>query len=132
MSLTQYEQVRMTGSKIRNTNYFILAGFMTAAMVFLLVVPKEWLFSGHPFCLHYYLFGVQCPLCGSTRGLYSLLHGNFTRAWALNFNVFLLAVLYLLVIIRAFSNRRWVNLSIRSLLWVMAAGYVILYINRLI
>lgn len=123
---------RMIRSKIRNTNYFILATFMTAAMVILLLLPAEWLFTGHPLCLHYYLFGVQCPLCGSTRGLYSLLHGNFARAWALNFNVFLLALLYLLVILRAFSNRKWVSLSIRVLLWIMAAGYGILYINRLI
>ena len=34
----------------------------------------------YPTCLFHQLTGLNCPGCGSTRGLYALLHGNFLIA----------------------------------------------------
>lgn len=36
-----------------------------------------------PLCLYRYL-GRPCPTCGTTRSVSHILHGEFTKAWALN------------------------------------------------
>jgi hypothetical protein len=52
-------------------------------------------YSFYPRCPFYAVTGWQCPGCGATRALYSLLHGNLTAAWA--YNSLFVAVLPLLV-----------------------------------
>lgn len=37
-----------------------------------------------PPCPFYWLTGLYCPGCGSTRALHALLHGDIAQAWAMN------------------------------------------------
>ncbi|MEU5696138.1 DUF2752 domain-containing protein [Actinosynnema sp. NPDC020468] len=37
-----------------------------------------------PPCPLYFLTGIQCPACGSTRMVYSLIHGDLAGAWHYN------------------------------------------------
>ena len=67
------------------------------------VDPNE---PGHyPLCPTQSLFGVDCPGCGTMRGLHALLHGDLPRA--LDHNLLLLAMVPLAVVL-------WVR-------WVMRA-----------
>jgi hypothetical protein len=38
----------------------------------------------YPPCLFKTFLGTQCPGCGSLRAAHQLLHGNLSKAWALN------------------------------------------------
>lgn len=55
--------------------------------------------SPYPPCPFYYITGLYCPGCGSSRALHQLLHGNFLKALDLNpFMVISIPfVLYLLI-----------------------------------
>ena len=55
-----------------------------ALPVILFCIPREWVFHGHTVCLFHNLFGTECPGCGMTRALYSLLHLDFAAAWEYN------------------------------------------------
>jgi Protein of unknown function (DUF2752) len=64
---------------------------MAAALWFLLAGGAVYLFffqpgrSGiFPACPFHTLTGLNCPGCGTTRGLHQLLHGNLVAAFALN------------------------------------------------
>jgi hypothetical protein len=60
----------------------LLAGGAVCALVFRSANPY-----GHSFlppCPIHALTGLYCPGCGSTRALYSLLHGNVGQALAMN------------------------------------------------
>lgn len=63
--------------------------------VVLFWIPTEWIFRGHPVCLFRNLFGTECPGCGMTRALFSLLHFDFGAAWGYNRMVFVVAPLLL-------------------------------------
>ena len=38
----------------------------------------------YPSCLLHQFTGLNCPGCGTLRGLHQLLHGHFAAAWAMN------------------------------------------------
>jgi len=118
-------------SLIRNSDYFILSLLIAVAALVLLFIPGRWLNSGSSWCLHYRLLGVQCPFCGSTRGAFALLHGHIVQALRLNFNILLLALLCPVIVWRAFSQHPLPAKITRIMLWVLLAGYVLLYISRI-
>lgn len=37
-----------------------------------------------PFCPFHHLWGVSCPTCGTTRSLWSIMHGDVLSAWTFN------------------------------------------------
>lgn len=51
--------------------------------------PVLWGF--YPICPFYYLTGLYCPGCGTTRGLHELLHGNLLQA--IDFNPLMVVTL---------------------------------------
>ncbi|MEV4667147.1 DUF2752 domain-containing protein [Microbacterium sp. LWO12-1.2] len=53
-----------------------------AAVYFHFVNPYE--SQIFPPCLWHRITGLQCPTCGGTRALYSLLAGDFLRSFAMN------------------------------------------------
>ena len=114
-----------------NWNYLILVSIITAALLLLLFIPRELLFLKSSYCLHYRLLGVQCPLCGMTRGTYSFIHLYFSSAWKYNFNVFLLALIYPVFISRIFNSSPWLKKIEKGLLLLLGAGFLLLYILRL-
>jgi hypothetical protein len=56
-----------------------------------------------PICPFRALTGLQCPGCGSTRGLYRLLHGDVVAAFELN-PLFVLSLPFLVFILFRYTN----------------------------
>lgn len=63
--------------------------------------------SFYPRCPLYTLTGWQCPGCGATRALYSLLHGHLASAWAYNQLFVALLPLIVLVALLQFAHVMW-------------------------
>jgi hypothetical protein len=59
--------------------WVLLAG--SAAYLFFFQPGRTGIFPACPFRM---LTGLNCPGCGTTRGLHQLLHGNFVAAFELN------------------------------------------------
>ncbi len=76
--------------KISWTAGLALAGALTAVLFFFdpVRVPI------YPQCVFHRMTGLECPGCGSLRGMHALLHGDF--AAALRFNAFVILSLPLL------------------------------------
>jgi hypothetical protein len=91
-------------------------------------------------CLFRRLTGYDCPTCGSTRGILSLLHGHIIEAWL--YNPLLLSLLIIFCIVTAirvfFARGIQINLTRieRLFAWILAvilfAGnwmYIIFYVD---
>ena len=52
-----------------------------AAVVFLFDPVRS---SFYPVCIFHRLTGLDCPICGATRALHALLHGELREAFAFN------------------------------------------------
>jgi hypothetical protein len=80
-------------------------------------------------CLFKFVTHLPCPTCGSTRGVFHLLHGRLLAAWLCNPLVFSVGLLFLVVVImRIFTGRVIrVTLSLRErrIAWILAAVLVI-------
>jgi Protein of unknown function (DUF2752) len=61
---------------------FFAAAILGGALFFRFVNPQAELSFLH--CPFLALTGLQCPGCGTMRGLHALMHGEFVRAFALN------------------------------------------------
>ena len=75
-------------------------------------------------CLVKRLTGVECPTCGFTRGVVSLLHGHIAQAWLYNpLLYFALALFFTTTAVRIVSARSFrINLSNkeRTAAWILA------------
>jgi hypothetical protein len=91
-------------------------------------------------CLFRRLTGYDCPTCGSTRGILSLLHGHIIETWLYNPLLFSLLIIFCIVTaIRVFFARGiQINLTRaeRLFAWILAvilfAGnwmYIIFYVD---
>lgn len=50
----------------------------------LYLVPTEGIYHGHSLCLSILLFDRECPGCGITRAVFSILYGDVQAAFAFN------------------------------------------------
>jgi hypothetical protein len=114
-----------------NRNYLVLVLLIFTGLFIIFLLPAELLFSKPSLCIHYRLFGVQCPLCGTTRGIYSFLHLNFANAWLNNFNVFLLALLLPVLCMRTFNTTSFLKWLEKILIILLVSGYLLIYVTRL-
>lgn len=67
----------------------------------------------YPRCPSKLLFNIDCPGCGTARGLHALFHGDIARAWHYNPALFVILpvlVLYLWAINRP-VNSRWYRIA---------------------
>lgn len=56
------------------------------------------------FCLFDKIFGIECPVCGTTRAFCELATGNLNQAFTLNFSSFFVAIFFIFQIpLRAIS-----------------------------
>jgi hypothetical protein len=67
--------------RVRRRRVGVLAGILFLAVLFLYDPASS---AFYPPCLFRTFLGMQCPGCGSLRAAHQLLHGNISRAWALN------------------------------------------------
>ncbi len=105
-------------------------------LFFLLVVvgfvPYDILFDeSHSICIHYYLFGFQCPLCGMTRAVYQLLHFQFASAISYNVVVALLPLYFLIEILSFFIPKNSLAIARKAVLAFIALALILLYASRI-
>ncbi|HZL12253.1 MAG TPA: DUF2752 domain-containing protein [Prolixibacteraceae bacterium] len=109
---------------IRISSIFIL-------LVIVELIPREILFDETKVvCIHKYLFGFQCPLCGMTRAVYEFTHLHF--ASAVNYNVVVgLLPLYLVIDISSiFFRQNWLLTLRKTVVVLIFAGLLVLYTFR--
>lgn len=87
------------GRAVRSSTKIRLAGY-AALPILLVCIPRAWVFEGRTICLIHNLFGKECPGCGMTRALFSLLHFDFAAAWSYNPMVYIVAPLLLLLYLK--------------------------------
>ncbi len=99
---------------------FVLAAL--AACVFY-SIPKDFLGERFPLCAFRILTGHECPGCGTTRGVWCILHGRFPEAYAHNPRVFVTFPLLVLCVSEwVFRYKRRVVAFARSVARGASAG----------
>ncbi len=81
------------------------------------LVPFEFV----PPCPLRTITGIPCPMCGMTRGVTALVHGNFAHALSLNPGSFAIVALALLLLVQWRLRRLvipvWVIVTMLGLMW---------------
>lgn len=76
----------MAQKKLSSKDYSVL--LLTAGLIVVFFMPINFLFNNpSSYCVHKNLLGFDCPICGMTRSLFSLLHGRFSQAVFLNVGI---------------------------------------------
>ncbi|MGC8744743.1 MAG: DUF2752 domain-containing protein [Verrucomicrobiia bacterium] len=74
-----------------------------------------------PPCLLYTVIGIECPVCGSQRAIYSLLHGNVAEALKLNGFIVLALIIGIILYFKLITDYYFKNKPIRvKLYWIYA------------
>jgi len=101
---------------------FFLPSFITANISFC-------------FCLHKYLFGIDCPGCGMIRALHSIMHLNFIDAINYNYSVFALFPYLILELATPLydNNKLYVfkNIVFKLFLFLLVFNYLLKIIKHL-
>lgn len=102
---------------------------LTIVLVIVYFLPVDFLFNNpHTFCLHKKLLHFDCPACGMTRALYSVLHGQFKQAFSYNIGVFPLSILILQHYFSYLKQSKFLDnlqkYTIRLLIVVMLTQYI--------
>ena len=122
----------MVKIQITNNQLIRLAVLFVLVLVVALI-PHDILFDEtHVVCIHYYLFGFQCPLCGMTRAVYEFTHLQFASAISYNIVVALLPLYLLMDITTIFFHQNWLVQVRKTVVIVIIAGFVLLYIFRIV
>jgi hypothetical protein len=121
------EKIQIANNQsIRLTVIFVLA-------LVVALVPRDILFDEtHVVCIHYYLFGFQCPLCGMTRAVYEFIHLQFASAISYNMVVALLPFYLLMDIATIFFHQNWLVKVRKTVVILIIAGLGLLYIFRIV
>lgn len=96
------------------------------------LLPTDFIFSDiSSFCIHKHLLRFDCPGCGMTRALHSLLHFDFKAALHYNFAVFAFFPLLTIELILGIKSFRKLY-SIRIVLYyISCAALIFIYSLRL-
>ena len=96
-------------------------------------IPYGILFDGtHSVCIHNYLFGFQCPLCGMTRAVYQTVHLQFASAFNYNVVVALLPLYLVSDITTIFYHQNWLLLFKKIIIAAIIVGLLVLYAYRIL
>ncbi len=115
----------------RNISTFVLvAGLLTVYYL-----PTEFLFHNPTsFCIHKYLLHFDCPGCGMTRALHSLLHGQFRQAIIFNIAIAPLTILmvqhFLSYILPSRPNDIFRKISLTLFTTILLSQYFIKSLNH--
>ena len=101
-------------------------------LLIFVLIPREIVFDKtHLVCIHYYLLGFQCPLCGMTRAVYEFIHFRFQSAINYNPVIIMLPLYFVSDIGTAFLPQKWLKTTKRLILVSILAGLLVLYLFRL-
>ena len=118
----------MTNTTQSENNQRIRLAVILLLLAIVAIIPNEILFDeSHPVCIHLYLFGFQCPLCGMTRAVHQFAHLQIISAIHLNFVVVLLPLYLAVDIITLFFNQNWLKSARKIIIYVTLAGLLSLY-----
>ncbi|MFA5326746.1 MAG: DUF2752 domain-containing protein [Prolixibacteraceae bacterium] len=121
MKVSQFEN----NQRIRIT--ILIIAILTVSFI-----PHDLLFDESKIvCIHYYLFGFQCPLCGMTRAVYQLTHLQFASALNYNIVVALLPVYFISDIFSLFIRRNWLFSFKKNVFVLIFIGLFFLYLFRI-
>jgi hypothetical protein len=115
-----------------SNNQLIRLSIIFVSLVIIAIIPPEILFDEtQVVCIHYYLFGIQCPLCGMTRAVYQFTHFQFASAFNYNIIVALLPLYLGIDISTLFFRQKWLVLIRKTVVALILAGLIILYAFRI-
>ena len=108
---------------------------LTAGLLTVYFLPTEFLFHNPTsFCIHKNLLHFDCPGCGMTRALYSLLHGQFRQALLFNIAVAPLTILmtqhFLSYFLPTRPNNIFRKISVTLFTTVLLTQYFIKTLNH--
>jgi len=96
------------------------------------LIPYEILFDEtRPFCIHLFLFGFQCPLCGMTRAVHQFTHLKFASAIHYNIVVALLPLYLAVDIVTLLLKQTWLEVIRKIIVYLIIAGFLSLYAFRI-
>ena len=115
-------------------NQLIRLTIILGLLVIVALIPHQFLFDEtHWVCIHYYLLGFQCPLCGMTRAVHDFMHLQFASAISYNIVVALLPLYLAADIAVIFFKRNQLFVQARKILVILImAGLLLLYIFRIV
>lgn len=109
----------------------IFFGFVLAGLLLIYLLPDPFINHGHSLCIHYQITGIECPFCGFTRAIHSLMYFNIPDAIRYNFAIIPLFILLLNDILRRLTKITIFSLSNNYLLIITAGTLLVLYIFRI-
>jgi len=97
------------------------------------LIPRYILFDEtRVVCIHYFLFGFQCPLCGMTRAVYEFAHFRFISALNYNVVVVLFPIYLLTDITTLFFKQNWLSVVRKTVVILIITGFLLLYVFRMV
>lgn len=119
-------------TQTRNNNQIIRIILLLFLLAAIYLLSYDTLFNGkNTVCIHNFIFGFQCPLCGMTRAVYQLMHLQLASAINYNFAVVLLPFYMGLDIATIFFQKNWLRVAKKTLLAGIVAALVLLYAYRI-
>jgi len=116
-----------------STNQFIRLSAIFIVWMIVMLMPREVLFDDTQFvCIHKYLLGFECPLCGMTRAVYQFSHFKFISAVNYNFVVIFLPLYLVFDIGTIFNPQGWMTIVRKSILILIIVSLVLLYAYRIV
>jgi len=95
-------------------------------------MPQEVIFDETKVvCIHKYLLGFQCPLCGMTRAVYQISHLQFASAVSYNVVVVLLPLYLAIDIAIIFFRQKALLVARKIVVAFILAGFILLYAFRI-
>ena len=82
-------------------------------------------------CIHNYLFGFQCPLCGMTHAVYQTMHLKVASAINYNVVVVLLPLYFLMDISSIWIRGNWLLKAKKITIIFIVASILLLYAFRI-
>ncbi len=114
-------------------NQLIRISVVVILLVVVASIPREIVFDETKVvCIHYYLFGFQCPLCGMTRAVYEFTHLHFLTAIHYNAIVTLLPLYFIVDLATIFFNQSWLKTARKWIVISIFAGLLLLYVFRIV
>jgi len=108
----------MDEKKNKNINKIFIAALLIVFLLVLSFLPDEMFTSGKTLCIHKWLFGIECPLCGMTRALRCSVQFNFVSAIIYNPAVIVFIVFAVVYLIEIYIQSPLIT-KIRKILFII-------------